>query len=94
MSKKIFGDKVFGDRGPDIHRLQFENDKLGNQIGVTYFYKLQQGHKKMINELLTDFDLGNADVKMLRTLLRVGDYSELDRNRLMELRKIYVEDNQ
>ena len=86
--------KAFGYKGPDIHRIDYTHDKLGRKTGVIYYYKVEQGHKKMINELLTDFDLNKVDENMLRTLLRVGDYSETDRARLMELRKMYVEDNQ
>ena len=77
-----------------IHRIQYTHDKLGRKTGVIFYYKILQGHRKMMEELLSDgFDLTDEDKKMLRTCLRVGDYSEHDRDKLLELRRMYIEDN-
>jgi len=86
--------KSFGIRKtPDVFRLSFTYDKLGNKSGVIYFYKVEFKQRELIKNLLKSFDLSETDIKMLQTTLRTGDYSENDRSRLQELRKMYIEDN-
>ena len=78
---------------PEVFRISFTHDKLGRKTGVIYFYKVGFKHKLLIKNLLKSFDLSKDDETMLRTSLRVGDYSEFDRERLTELRRMYIEDN-
>lgn len=75
-----------------IYKISFTHDKLGRQTGVVFYYKILYAHRRMIETLLTDFDLTDTDKKLLRTMLRVGEYSEFDRDRLMELRQMYIQD--
>jgi len=78
---------------PEIFRISYLHDKLGRQTGVVFFFKLELKHRYLIKNLLKSFDLSKEDETMLRTSLRVGDYSEFDRDRLVELRRMYIEDN-
>jgi hypothetical protein len=77
---------------PPISRIDFTHDKLGRRTGVTYYYKVEFGHRKLLENLIKDYSMPDEDVKMCRRLLRVGEYSEHDRDRLVELRKIYLRD--
>lgn len=78
---------------PKIFRITFLHDKLGRKTGVIYFFKVEIAHRTLIKNLLKSFDLSKEDETMLRKSLRVGDYSEHDRERLGELRRMYIEDN-
>jgi len=78
---------------PTVFRISYTYDKLGNKSGVIYYFKVLPPQIKFIKEILEVFDLSDIDRKMLRTTLRVGDYSESDRDRLGELRRMYIEDN-
>lgn len=74
------------------YRIDFNHDKLGNRVGVNYYFKILQGHKKFINDMLKEFDISKDDRTMLLRLLRTNEYSEVDRDKLMELRSIYLHD--
>lgn len=76
-----------------IHRISFLHDKLGRKTGVVYYYEIKLKHRNLIKKLFKSFDLSKDDETMLRTALRVGDYSEHDQERLKELRRMFIEDN-
>ena len=76
----------------EIYRIEFTQDKLGRDNGVIYYYKVEFGHRVLIQTLLRDYPLKDDDTKMLRRLLRVGDYSEIDRDRLQALRRKWMRD--
>ncbi len=78
---------------PEVHRISYTYDKLGNKNGVVYYYKIGHKQRIFIKKVLEYFDLSEIDKKMLRTNLRTGEYSEFDRERLGELRRMYIEDS-
>lgn len=77
---------------PEIYKIAYTHDKLGRKNGIIYYYKVLTGHLKLIDRLLRDFDISSEDEKMLRRLKRTGEYSEFDRDRLAELRTMYIQD--
>jgi len=77
---------------PKVTRIEYSYDKFRQRNGATFFYKIDYRHRPMLEKLLNSFDLDETDNKMLRQLMRTGEYSEHQRERLSELRKMYIED--
>jgi len=71
-----------------------KRDKFGNPIDVTLYYPLNHKQRDFLQEILTDFPdeefFNILSEKDIRTILRVGDYSEIHQEKLKQLRQLYI----